>query len=442
MKQFILSIDSSLALIAVLINIVFALLVLFRTSMTIVYRTFFFICLSTVIWNLGDFMGYYTAKRSWFYFSLIGTGMIPALMFHFISTLVRPEQKSSFWLVPLYVLSGLLAMSSPLALFDAGIQKFVESFVWNVCYLFLLAPVFLWAIVGLVKAGQKAGDEEKNRLRYVLIATLIGVFTGVTDLVQVLKIPVPSLGHLGTVVYSAILAIGVFKHRTAYDILAQTRLKLEALSDMAAGIAHEIRNPLSSIKGATRLLSHELKNFDNPKHQEYLGIMTEEIERLNNILINFQYFTKPIRMEKELISVNDVVQKTVKLAESDTLDIGMRVDLSGDLPLVQADASSIKQVFLNLIKNAAEACGPEGELAIKTEYSCPWVKISFSDNGPGIPAELLNHIFEPFFTTKATGMGVGLAISRRIVDAHNGRIEVRNLLPKGAEFSILLPAGG
>ena len=99
----------------------------------------------------------------------------------------------------------------------------------------------------------------------------------------------------------------------------------------------------------------------------------------------------------------------------------------------------MKQVFLNLLKNAADACGQEGELVIKTETVSPWIKVSFSDNGPGIPPELLKHIFEPFFTTKSTGMGMGLAISQRIVEAHQGRIEVNNLLPKGTQFSILLP---
>ncbi len=442
MKQLILSIDSFIALIAVLINIVFVFLVLFRTSMTIVYRTFFFICLSTIVWNFGDLMTYYTANRSWFFFSLIGTGMLPALMFHFISTLARPERKSSFWLAPLYVFSAILAMSAPFALFDAEMRRFVEGFVWNICYLALLVPVFLWSIIALRKAMRKTGDDEKDRLRYVLAATLVGVFTGITDLVQILKIPVPPLGHLGTVIYSVILATGVFKHRTAYDILAQTRIKMEALGEMAASIAHEIRNPLSSIKGASMLISHELNNPDSPKSREYLNIIIEEVERLNNILVNFQFFTKPIRIEKESVSMNEVIRKTVRLAETDILNIRARLELSADLPMVQADASSMKQVFLNIIKNAAEACGLKGELTIKTECSFPWIRISFSDNGPGIPAELLDQIFEPFFTTKASGMGVGLAISRRIIDAHNGRIEVRNLLPEGVEFSILLPIGG
>ncbi len=107
--------------------------------------------------------------------------------------------------------------------------------------------------------------------------------------------------------------------------------------------------------------------------------------------------------------------------------------------MIQADPSSMKQVFLNLIKNAEEACGSGGELVIKTEYIPPSAKITFSDNGPGIPPEMIHRIFEPFFTTKSAGMGVGLAISRRIIEAHNGKIEVSNILPKGTKFSIILP---
>ncbi|HMK50883.1 MAG TPA: ATP-binding protein, partial [Thermodesulfobacteriota bacterium] len=273
------------------------------------------------------------------------------------------------------------------------------------------------------------------------IAIIIAVITGLIDLVQLLiKIPVPTLGHLGCLVYSSILAIGVFKHRKAYDIFAQMRMKLDALSEMAADIAHEIRNPLSSIKGASSLLANELKNLNQPKIQGYHTIITEEIERLNNILTNFQDLTKPLKIEKDSISINEVIQKTAKLAEMGTPNLEIRLELSSKLPVVQADASFLKQVFLNLIKNATEACGPGGELEIKTASDPPWIKISFSDNGPGVPPELVNRIFEPFFTTKSSGMGVGLAICQRIIQAHAGRMEINNRLPTGTQFNIFLPA--
>jgi two-component system nitrogen regulation sensor histidine kinase GlnL len=233
--------------------------------------------------------------------------------------------------------------------------------------------------------------------------------------------------------------MGVFKHRKTYDVLAQMRMKLDALSEMAADIAHEIRNPLGSIKGASNLLANELKSLNQPKIQEYHTIITEEIERLNNILTNFQDLTKPLKIEKDSVSMNEVIQKTVKLVKMGIQNLDIRLELSTNLPMIQADASSLKQVFLNLIKNAAEACGSGGELEIKTACDPPWIKITFSDDGPGIPPELVNRIFEPFFTTKARGMGVGLAICQRIIQAHNGRIEINNRLPKGTQFNIFLP---
>jgi len=440
MNQIILTIDTYLALTVVLINFTFATLIMARTSRTVVYIIFFFICISNILWNFGDFIFYISDNRSWFYFSLIGSSMLPALMFNWISILLTPEQKSNFWIVPAYIFSGFLALSSPLAMLDARIQWFVDSALWNIMYLILLGPFLLVGTI-MVYTGIKRtiSQDEKSRLWYILTAVIIGVSTGLTDLVQLLNVPVPSLGHLGCLVYSFILAIGVYKHRTYYDILAQMRMKLEVLNEISAGIAHEIRNPLSSIKGAAKLLSKNLQEISNPQDIEYFTIINDEVERLNNILTNYQFFTRPIKIEKELISLNEVIQKTIKLVEIDALHIKIQLDLSEDVRMIQADAVSMKQVFLNLIKNAADACDPDGELIIKTEYIHPWVKISFSDNGIGIPQRYLNRIFEPFFTTKTKGMGMGLAISKRIIQTHGGRIEVNNILPKGTRFSILLP---
>ena len=440
MNQIIPSINACLALLVVLISFIFAILVLVRTSRTSTYIIFIFICLSNICWNFGDFMTFFTGSRNWYYFSRIGSSMLPALMFHFIITLVKSKPKRATWLRLPYVLSGLFAFFSFFAMFHPEPRWVMDSGLRNILYLVLLSPILLMGIgVVLVATRRTKLKDERERLRYILIASIIGVSTGLTELVQFSNGFVPHLGHLGCLAYSSILAVSIFKHRTAYDILAQMQVNLEFLGEMAAGIAHEIRNPLTSIKGAANLLVSELRNMNLPNVHEYHDTIREEIERLNHILLNFQYFTKPLKVEKELISISEVIQKTIQLAETSPINIKIRQEISRNLPKVKADASLLKQVFLNLIKNAEEACGSGAELLIKTETIPSWLRISFSDNGPGIPDENIKRIFEPFFTTDSYRMGMGLAICKRIIQAHGGKLEVKNRFPNGTEFTLLLP---
>jgi signal transduction histidine kinase len=440
MLPFLVPIDTYVALAVVLINFTFAIFILVRTPCTIIYMIYFFICIANMVWNFGDFMTVSTGNRLWFYLSLVGSGMLPSLMYHWILTMVKPERKSSFMAFVAYLFSAFLATSSPLALFLPKVKWFVDSELWNILYLVLLSPFIFAGITMLFQAVRRTkAQDEKSRLYYILAAVIIGVFTGLSDLVQVLNVPIPPLGHLGCLIVTIILAIGVFKHRAAYDVLAQMRIRLESMAETAAAVAHEIRNPLTSIKGACALLSSELEDLNRPRVWEYHTIICEEIDRLYNIVESLQYFTKPIKLEIEAVSINNLIERTVQLLELNPIGLKIRLDLSEHLPMIQADASLLKQVFLNLIKNAAEACGPGGELVVRTESASPWIRVNFSDNGPGIPLDSLPHIFEPFYTTKATGMGVGLTISQRMIEAHRGRIEARNGDSGGAQFTILLP---
>jgi signal transduction histidine kinase len=452
MNQLFFTVNAYIALAAVLINLVFAVIVIARTSRNIIFITFFFICISVALWNFGDFMVYATGNRLftmasegasiWKYLSSIGSAMAPAFTFHFINTLVFPGgKKNTAWITLAYIFSSLLALSAPMEQINPLTQKIIGGVVWNILFLLFLFPFIIWGIL-LVVSGIKRSEyaNEKSRLRYLLAAIIIALITGITDLVQKPHIPVPPLGHLGSVTFTSILAIGVFKHRRDFDVLAQTRKRLEVLGEMAAGIAHEIKNPLSSIKGASILLADELKSIGQPKIRELHSIISEEIERLNIILTNFQDLTKPLQVEKDVICVNEVIRKTVKLAELENLNMKIHKDLSEDVPKIKADSSLLKQVFINLIKNSFEACGTDCDLVIKTQSDSPWVKIIFIDDGPSIPPEIAPHIFKPFFTTKKTGMGLGLSICKRIVEAHNGQIEVKNLLPHGTEFAIFFPA--
>ena len=172
----ILTIDAYVALIVVLINFIFAILLAVRTSRRITYIIFFFICFANIFWNFGDFMTFFTHDRSWFYISLIGSGMLPALMFHWIYTFVNPERTWTPWVIPAYASSGFLAFSSPLALVQPFVGEFVDSIIWNILYLILLGPFIVAGFILLLRAMKRAGsDDERSRLRYILAVVIIGV---------------------------------------------------------------------------------------------------------------------------------------------------------------------------------------------------------------------------------------------------------------------------
>jgi signal transduction histidine kinase len=437
------SIDIGLALTAVLINGVFILLVLTRTSLTpALYVTFLLNCFAAMVWNFGDFMRFTTANEFgfWFYFSLLGTGIIPAVMFHFVNSLIGPA-KNRPWIIVAYVLCSPLVLSSAFVWWRPQVRAFVDGSLWNVLYIMVLLPYFTAGVVILATAMKRAKSKnEMSRLRYILIAACIAAASGLTDLLQIFHVPVPPLGHLGSVIYSSVLAIGVFKHRAAYDLLAEMKSKLDMFNELSIGIAHELRNPLASIKGAASLLHNKSGKLTVEDSTRYLDLIAEEVERLDGILTNYQSLTRPLKIDKEPVQINSVIEKTVKLMQMNAEGPGIQLSLSPELPICESDPQSLKQVFINLIKNAQEACGPEDSLQITTECMPPWIKITFSDTGKGVPPDILPHIFEPFVSAKVNGMGLGLAICMRLIDLNGGSIEATNN-QKGARFTIYLPTG-
>lgn len=234
------------------------------------------------------------------------------------------------------------------------------------------------------------------------------------------------------------------------------RDRLAAVGEMAAGLAHEIRNPLGAIKGAAQLLvDREGKPISDPVDvAEWLHIIIEEVDRLNNVVTQFLDYARPSKsdpIEYGQIDVNEVVQKTVQLLDSyeltSAIDIEVRLDEL--IPPVAGDPEQLRQVFLNLGLNAVQAMEGGGKLEILTTrrrrsrlgYGS-FAEIRFRDTGVGIPTEKIKNLFIPFFTTKQRGTGLGLAISQRIVTQHGGTIEVRSNPGAGSTFSVFLPALG
>jgi signal transduction histidine kinase len=334
----------------------------------------------------------------------------------------------------------MLAAAPPLSLFIEEFRPFVLGVGWNLAFFFLLFPFLVASIMVVFRAILRAEhSDEKDRLLYIFAAIVILVILGSTDLFQKMQNPVPPLGHLGSIIAPIVLAVGVLKHRRVYDKLAQAEKKVEMLSEIASGIAHEVKNPLTAIKGLLSLQVDVLKEMDTQKLLEYQAILGEEIHRMENILGSYQNFARPLLVSRQTVCVNELIEKTVKLVILEQPGIWMIRELAHDLPSVNVDPSLLRQVFLNIIRNADEACGEEGQLVIMTNHENGWIQIAFADNGPGIAKELKDRVFQPFFSTKETGIGLGLAIVNRIVESHGGRIEIDNVPPGGARVVVYLP---
>jgi signal transduction histidine kinase len=224
----------------------------------------------------------------------------------------------------------------------------------------------------------------------------------------------------------------------------QERERLAALGELAAGLAHEVKNPLGAIKGAAQLLADPADGKQLDAHsREFLQIILEEVERLDRVVGSVLDYARPTGGKPGPIDVNAIVKRTVVLltAEYGTA-IQFNVDLPSVLPKVRGDAEQLRQVLINLIQNAVQAMQGRGEVTIKTgermQRGASFVTIAIQDRGPGIAPAARKSLFTPFFTTKEKGTGLGLAISARAVQEMGGRIDVQSG-SDGATFVVLMP---
>ena len=236
-----------------------------------------------------------------------------------------------------------------------------------------------------------------------------------------------------------------------YDRMKE-RDRLAALGEMAAGLAHEIRNPLGAIKGAAQLLEPTSSDANPSESHEFLSIIIEEANRLNKVVSQFLDYARPYRGELNPLDVNEVVRKTAQLITPETVAGGTPVEvgltLGENLPRARADAEQLRQVFLNLAINAVQAMPQGGKLTISTSLRkggrrgapAQFLEVRFRDTGNGIDQTNLKNLFIPFFTTKEKGTGLGLPISQRIIENHGGLIEVRSRIGVGSSFTVVLPA--
>jgi signal transduction histidine kinase len=250
-----------------------------------------------------------------------------------------------------------------------------------------------------------------------------------------------------------------FKDLTRVEQLEERerlRDRLAALGEMAAAIAHEVKNPLAGIEVMAGLLKRQLPESEDA--QNILRDIIKEAKMANAIVLEVLDFVRPIRLQVERIALTDVFRDAVSMAESQVPRglVRVSVQVPEELPPLQGDPHQLRQLFTNLLTNAFEALGGGGAVALIATllpaeeehvtggelHAVPMVQVEVSDDGPGMPSDVMERAFSPFFTTKPKGSGLGLAIVRKIVDAHDGRIDVSARPTGGTRFRVTLPLSG
>jgi two-component system, sporulation sensor kinase E len=220
--------------------------------------------------------------------------------------------------------------------------------------------------------------------------------------------------------------------------------RLNALTLLAAGVAHEIGNPLNSLHIHLQLMQRQAQKLDGPARtelEESINVARSEVSRLDSIVTQFLRAIRPSKPQFQPENVNNLVDEAVRFfaPEIQHRDIVVEQELRSDLPLLQLDRDQMKQAFYNVIKNSFEAMKRRGILRIRTDRDDTHVFVSFIDTGGGMSPENLSHVFEPYFTTKASGSGLGLLIVRRIVREHGGELSIESNEGKGLTLTIRLP---
>jgi two-component system NtrC family sensor kinase len=240
------------------------------------------------------------------------------------------------------------------------------------------------------------------------------------------------------------------KQRTGELVAMQARVaqseRLASLGMLAAGVAHEVNNPLGGILALTSLTAEDMR--DDDPNRENLEEVIHQTERCRDIVKGLLEFSRQSKSNTELVDLNKVLEDTLSLVAKQALffNINVERDLEPDLPLVMADRSQFQQVFMNIVMNAVQAMDERGAIVARSrrDAAANCVEVAISDTGCGIPPEQIDRIFDPFFSTKASGQGtgLGLSIAYGIVSTHRGTISVRSEVGIGSTFIVRMPAAG
>lgn len=214
--------------------------------------------------------------------------------------------------------------------------------------------------------------------------------------------------------------------------------RLAALGQLSAGLAHELRNPLGTIKASSEMLGRNI-SAENEVALEMAGFITSEVDRANSLITRFLQFARPLELRPDTADLAHVIDRAVASVEREAPGVTIYRNFAPEIPPFPFDAELMERVFYNLVLNAAQATARGGAVTVKTRAAGGTAEIAVIDRGVGIDPGQRDSIFNPFFTTKPEGVGLGLAIVSKIVDEHGGKIAVESELGKGSVFRVLLP---
>jgi two-component system, NtrC family, sensor histidine kinase HydH len=228
------------------------------------------------------------------------------------------------------------------------------------------------------------------------------------------------------------------RQRKANESLRRAE-RLKTLGEMAAGMAHEVKNPLAAIRSSAQILAERVSG----KEAQFAQIIVSEVDRLNRVVNEFLAYARPAPLRREPVKLSDLLDSCLELLESVAKQAGVAVEQTNPVGegTFNADPNQIRQVFLNLILNAIQAVEKQGRVEVSITQSGHEARVTVKDNGRGIPPDQLKSVFEPFYTTKPGGTGLGLPIAQRIVSEHGGRLVIESRPGEGTTATVVLPGG-
>ncbi len=323
-----------------------------------------------------------------------------------------------------------------------GFTGSIESNYW---------PVLLLPVVSAATTFGMAGSLAFTAL--ACGAYLVYIFIKENSISSVVPIRVGFLVMVGNLANTLAedLRIQSEKHRRAAEQLAEANLhiqqaeeavrrsdRLAALGQLSAGLAHELRNPLGTMKASAEMLEHSV-SAENEVAREVAGFISTEVDRTNALITRFLQFARPLQLHLEKADLAQTLDRAVALVEREVQGVAIYKNYEPGIRPFPFDAELLERVFYNLVLNAVQATEAGGAVTVKTRAAGGMVDIAVIDRGTGIDAKQRDSIFNPFFTTKPQGVGLGLAIVSKIVDEHGGKITVESEPGKGSVFHVLLP---